>query len=156
MPPAPRPSSTARCGKTSSVWKPFWPTAPSSEPAAGPENPLPVPISCLPEAIRSAKAELEEIDLIAPLSGHVGDGNFHFVLLIDREDPREVDLAERFHERLVKNAIALEGTASGEHGIGLGKSRFLELEHGTGLQIMRAIKRALDPNGLLNPGKIFP
>ncbi len=114
-----------------------------------------VPVSRLPEAIQMARADLEEINLIAPLSGHVGDGNFHFVLLIDRENPDEITLAEQFHERLINNAIELGGTITGEHGVGLGKSRYLEREHGAAVRVMRAIKNSLDPDGLLNPGKIF-
>ncbi|MEM7169418.1 MAG: FAD-linked oxidase C-terminal domain-containing protein [Pseudomonadota bacterium] len=114
-----------------------------------------VPISALPEAIRAAKSDLHDTGMIAPLSGHVGDGNFHLALLIDREISEEVTRAEQFHERLIEKAIGLGGSISGEHGIGMGKARFLEREHGEAVSVMRTIKHALDPLGLLNPGKIF-
>ena len=114
-----------------------------------------VPVSCLPAAISAAKADLKKIDLIAPLSGHVGDGNFHFVLLINREDPHEIELAEKFHDRLINNALRLGGTVSGEHGIGMGKIDHFNTEHGEAISVMRRIKHSLDPDGLLNPGKLF-
>jgi len=114
-----------------------------------------VPVSCLPAAISAAKADLKKINLVAPLSGHVGDGNFHFALLINREDPHEIELAEKFHQRLIDNALSLGGTVSGEHGIGMGKIRHFNIEHGNAISVMRGIKLSMDPNGLLNPGKLF-
>lgn len=86
--------------------------------------------------------------------GHVGDGNFPLILLIDPEDPRELAEAERLHERLVARALEMDGTCTVEHGVGLGKRRFLAAEHGPALETMRAVKRALDPHDLMNPGKI--
>ena len=87
---------------------------------------------------------------------HVGDGNFHLVILIDPKNPAEVAEATRVNERLVERALAMEGTCTGEHGVGLGKLRFMQAEHGAALGVMRAIKRALDPLNLLNPGKVLP
>jgi D-lactate dehydrogenase (cytochrome) len=116
-----------------------------------------VPISRLQECIEETRVDLEASGLIAPLVGHVGDGNFHLAILIDPGDAGEVLAAEELSGRLARRAIALDGTCTGEHGVGYGKARYLELEHGAGgLRMMRAIKSALDPDGLLNPGKIFP
>jgi D-lactate dehydrogenase (cytochrome) len=114
-----------------------------------------VPISKLAQCILETKADLAESFLMAPLVGHVGDGNFHLGFLIDRDIPAEIAEAERLNERLVMRAIALDGTCTGEHGIGLGKMKFLTAEHGEAVSVMRDIKRALDPKGILNPGKIF-
>ncbi len=87
--------------------------------------------------------------------GHVGDGNFHAVFMIDPDDEAELAEAEAFNERIVRRAIAMEGTCTGEHGIGMGKIRFLEDEFGAaGVAAMRAVKAALDPQGIMNPGKV--
>lgn len=115
-----------------------------------------VPISRLADCILETERDLAASPLVAPLVGHVGDGNFHLIFLVDPDDPAEVREAERLHERLVARALRMEGTCTGEHGVGLGKSRFLRAEHGEALEVMRAVKRALDPRGLLNPGKILP
>jgi D-lactate dehydrogenase (cytochrome) len=115
-----------------------------------------VPISRLAECILETKRDLRDSFLMAPLIGHVGDGNFHLALLVRREDPREVVEAERLHERLVQRALALDGTCTGEHGVGTGKSRFLAAEHGEALEVMRVLKQALDPLCILNPGKVLP
>ena len=85
----------------------------------------------------------------------MGDGNFHVVLYCDRSDEAEVARVTTFYERLIHRAIAMDGTSTGEHGVGLGKMKFLEAEHGSGLAVMRQIKQALDPNNILNPGKII-
>ena len=114
-----------------------------------------VPISRLAECILETKKDLKESFLIAPLVGHVGDGNFHLGFLIDRNDPKEIKEAERLNERLVMRALAMDGTCTGEHGIGLGKMKFLVAEHGEAVGVMREIKKALDPLNILNPGKIF-
>ncbi|MCW5623487.1 MAG: FAD-binding protein [Burkholderiales bacterium] len=114
-----------------------------------------VPISRLTECIIETKQDLKESFLIAPLVGHVGDGNFHLGFLIMRDDPRELAEAERLNERLVMRALAMDGTCTGEHGIGLGKQKFLVAEHGEAVSVMREIKKALDPLGIMNPGKIF-
>jgi D-lactate dehydrogenase (cytochrome) len=93
--------------------------------------------------------------LVAPIVGHVGDGNFHLTLLIDMNDPDEIKVAKAFSERLVERALAMDGTSTGEHGVGQGKMKYLLAEHGApALDAMRAIKRALDPDDIMNPGKI--
>ncbi len=114
-----------------------------------------VPISRLAECILETKKDLKSSFLIAPLVGHVGDGNFHLGFLIDRDDPKELAEAERLNERLVHRALAMDGTCTGEHGIGLGKMKFLTAEHGEAVSVMRQIKKALDPLNIMNPGKIF-
>jgi D-lactate dehydrogenase (cytochrome) len=116
-----------------------------------------VPISRLQECIEESRRDVEASGLLAPLVGHVGDGNFHLAILIDPDDASELAAAQELSGRLARRAIALDGTCTGEHGVGYGKARYLELEHGAGgLRMMRAIKSALDPDGLFNPGKIFP
>jgi D-lactate dehydrogenase (cytochrome) len=115
-----------------------------------------VPISRLAECILETKQDLRASFLLAPLIGHVGDGNFHLGLLVRRDDPREVAEAERLHDRLVQRALAMDGTCTGEHGVGTGKARYLAAEHGDALDVMRAIKQALDPLGIMNPGKVLP
>jgi D-lactate dehydrogenase (cytochrome) len=115
-----------------------------------------VPISRLAECVTQSQRDLKESRLIAPIVGHVGDGNFHMLLLIDHNDADEVDRAKAFLERLVDRALAMDGTCTGEHGIGQGKMKYMPAEHGEpALDVMRAIKRALDPLDILNPGKIF-
>ena len=98
---------------------------------------------------------MKESFLIAPLVGHVGDGNFHLGFLIDRNDAKELAEAERLNDRLVLRALAMDGTCTGEHGIGLGKMKFLTAEHGEAVSVMRQVKQALDPLNIMNPGKIF-
>ncbi|HEU4893835.1 MAG TPA: FAD-linked oxidase C-terminal domain-containing protein [Vicinamibacterales bacterium] len=116
-----------------------------------------VPISRLAECISETKRDLADSPLVGPLVGHVGDGNFHLVMPIDPDSASEMAAAEHLTTRLVARALALGGTCSGEHGVGLGKMRFLEAEHGReALDVMRAIKRALDPLNLMNPGKVLP
>lgn len=114
-----------------------------------------VPLSRLAECIAQTKADLETTGLVAPMVGHVGDGNFHLALLIDPTVPAEIAAAEALHERLVMRALQMRGTSSGEHGIGLGKRQFLRPEHGAGADLMWRIKCAFDPAGLMNPHKIF-
>jgi D-lactate dehydrogenase (cytochrome) len=114
-----------------------------------------VPISRLAECVTGSQRDIAESRLIAPIAGHVGDGNFHMSLLIDMDDADEVMRADKFMERLVARAIAMDGTCTGEHGVGQGKLKYLVAEHGSAaLQVMRAIKGALDPRGIMNPGKI--
>jgi D-lactate dehydrogenase (cytochrome) len=116
-----------------------------------------VPISRLADCIGETMADLAAESLIAPLVGHVGDGNFHLLLLTDTADPGELERAKRFSNRLVERAVKMGGTSTGEHGVGLGKRKYMAIEHGdAALNVMRAIKRALDPDNLLNPGKILP
>ncbi|MCA8908909.1 MAG: FAD-binding protein [Rhodospirillaceae bacterium] len=113
-----------------------------------------VPISKLAECVVETKRDLVESDLLGPLVGHVGDGNFHLCLVVDTADPEEVERAEALHARMVNRALAAGGTCTGEHGVGYGKLGFMETEHGGGLAVMRAIKQALDPQNILNPGKV--
>jgi D-lactate dehydrogenase (cytochrome) len=116
-----------------------------------------VPISRLAECIAETKRDLEASFLIAPMVGHVGDGNFHMLMLIDPNSPEDHAEAERLNARLVRRALTMEGTMTGEHGVGLGKKKYMTAEHGAGtLAVMRAIKRALDPENLMNPGKMLP
>ena len=116
-----------------------------------------VPISRLAECIAETKRDLAESSLVAPMVGHVGDGNFHMLLLIDPNSPEDHAEAERLNERLVQRALAMGGTITGEHGVGMGKQKYMKLEHGVGaLAVMRAIKQALDPENIMNPGKMLP
>jgi D-lactate dehydrogenase (cytochrome) len=114
-----------------------------------------VPISRLAQCIRETKQDLSQSSLPSALVGHVGDGNFHLVFMIDPNRPEEIAEAARLNSRMVTRALAMEGTCTGEHGIGYGKMDFLVAEHGEAISVMRMIKRALDPNDLLNPGKIL-
>ncbi|MGC1494714.1 MAG: FAD-linked oxidase C-terminal domain-containing protein [Sulfitobacter sp.] len=115
-----------------------------------------VPISRLAEAVTSAEAKAVELNLVAPVVGHAGDGNFHASLLIDKEDADEVARAEVFVSWLNDMAISMDGTCTGEHGIGQGKKPYLIKELGDAVPVMTAIKRALDPDNIMNPGKILP
>jgi len=116
-----------------------------------------VPISRLAECIAATMADLAETKLVAPLLGHVGDGNFHMLVLVDPDDMAMLKRAQDFAQRLAERAIAMDGTCTGEHGVGRGKRKYMALEHGEeALNVMRAIKRALDPDNLMNPGKILP
>jgi D-lactate dehydrogenase (cytochrome) len=113
-----------------------------------------VPISKLAECIRATQADLEESGLISPLVGHVGDGNFHLSIMVDMADPGQLKRAKALSQRMVEQALALGGTCTGEHGVGMGKMAYLEAEHGEAMSAMRAIKQALDPDDIMNPGKI--
>ncbi len=113
-----------------------------------------VPISRLAECIMETKQDIEASNLIAPIVGHVGDGNFHLVLLVDHTDSEEEKRAQALHERMVMRALEMEGTCTGEHGIGYGKMDFLIAEHGESVAVMRTLKKALDPANIMNPGKI--
>ncbi|MCB1511484.1 MAG: FAD-binding oxidoreductase, partial [Hyphomicrobiaceae bacterium] len=115
-----------------------------------------VPISRLAECVLETKRDIDEIGLIAPIVGHVGDGNFHTSPVFSPNDPAEKEKVKGFLSRLADRAIAMEGTCTGEHGIGQGKVKYLEAEVGAGVAIMRQIKAALDPLDILNPGKIIP
>jgi D-lactate dehydrogenase (cytochrome) len=113
-----------------------------------------VPISRLADCVMETKADLAELGLVAPIVGHVGDGNFHLSVLVDTGDPREMQAAETLIGRLAERAIAMDGTCTGEHGVGQGKVRYLEAEAGPAVELMRTIKRAIDPLNIMNPGKI--
>ena len=115
-----------------------------------------VPISRLAECMDETRLDMEASGLIGPIVGHVGDGNFHTGLLIMVDDPDKISNAERYLERLAERAIRMNGTCTGEHGIGQGKIRYLEAELGADtVEVMRVIKRSLDPENIINPGKIF-
>ena len=114
-----------------------------------------VPISRLVECLVETAADIEASDLVAPVVGHVGDGNFHLLVLLDPGDEAQLARAKAFHVRLVERAIALDGTCTGEHGVGTGKMPFLEQELGEAVDVMRSVKIALDPQNIMNPGKIF-
>ncbi|WQD81039.1 FAD-linked oxidase C-terminal domain-containing protein [Paraburkholderia kururiensis] len=115
-----------------------------------------VPISRLAECVTETEADLIASPLPCPIVGHVGDGNFHVAILIDPDKPEELEEAERLNRRIVERALRMDGTCTGEHGVGLHKMDFLLDEHGADtVDTMRAIKHALDPRNLMNPGKIF-
>jgi D-lactate dehydrogenase (cytochrome) len=113
-----------------------------------------VPISRLAECILETKADNAGAAFPIALVGHAGDGNFHLIYVLDPSDPEELERARRLNERMVVRALAMGGTCTGEHGVGYGKMKFLEAEHGPGLEVMRTIKRALDPENRMNPGKM--
>jgi D-lactate dehydrogenase (cytochrome) len=114
-----------------------------------------VPISRLADAVTQTKADIEETGLVAPIVGHVGDGNFHVSVMANTDDSEEMRRTDAFIDRLNNRAIAMDGTCTGEHGIGQGKPVYLIREHGANVETMKAIKAALDPFGIMNPGKIF-
>jgi D-lactate dehydrogenase (cytochrome) len=114
-----------------------------------------VPISRLAECISETKRDIRASSLLAPIVGHVGDGNFHLAFIIDPDNAAEMAGAKRINERMVMRAISLGGTCTGEHGIGYGKIDFLTAEHGDAVAVMRQMKLALDPDNIMNPGKIF-
>ncbi|MBT5299909.1 MAG: FAD-binding protein [Rhodospirillaceae bacterium] len=113
-----------------------------------------VPLSRLAECIVETRKDIDQSGLIAPIVGHVGDGNFHLVLLMDPDDTDEIARIKALNERMIMRAIAMDGTCTGEHGVGSGKIDFLVAEHGEAVSVMRAMKMALDPDNIMNPGKI--
>jgi D-lactate dehydrogenase (cytochrome) len=115
-----------------------------------------VPISKLAQCLLETEEDIKSLGLVAPIAGHAGDGNFHTQPMVDRANPKEMAALDTFLDRLAQRAIRLEGTCTGEHGIGQGKQKYLTAEHGEGVNVMRALKAALDPQDILNPGKILP
>ena len=115
-----------------------------------------VPISRLAECVKETQDDIARLKLIAPIVGHVGDGNFHTTPMVDRSNPKDMEAIEEFLARLAERAIRMEGTCTGEHGVGQGKMKYMRKEHGAGVDVMRGIKQALDPQNILNPGKIVP
>jgi D-lactate dehydrogenase (cytochrome) len=114
-----------------------------------------VPISRLADCIVETRADIERSGLVAPIVGHVGDGNFHLVIIVDPDDAAEMRRAHELNDRLIERTLAYGGTCTGEHGIGQGKMAFLAAEHGDAVSVMRALKQALDPHNIMNPGKIL-
>jgi D-lactate dehydrogenase (cytochrome) len=114
-----------------------------------------VPISRLADCVLETQEDIRSLGLIAPIAGHAGDGNFHTQPMFDRSNPKEMAAVETFLHRLAERAIAMEGTCTGEHGVGQGKAKYLKAELGDGVAVMRAIKATLDPLDILNPGKIL-
>ncbi|MBS4204588.1 FAD-binding oxidoreductase [Lederbergia citrea] len=115
-----------------------------------------VPISKLPEIVEFTRNQLDGLGLDGGVLGHVGDGNFHATVLYDRNDPEQVKKMQQLNEELVAYALRVGGTCTGEHGVGIGKMKFQEQEHGAALDVMIALKNTLDPNNILNPGKVLP
>ena len=115
-----------------------------------------VPISHLAECILETQADVRAAHVSAPLVGHAGDGNFHLIIMLNPDDEKELAAVTALSERLVERALKLGGTCSGEHGVGIGKLKYLAAEHGAALGVMRSIKKALDPNNVMNPGKLIP
>ncbi|MBA59192.1 MAG: FAD-binding oxidoreductase [Gammaproteobacteria bacterium] len=114
-----------------------------------------VPISRLSECIEATRKDVNEQNIVAPIVGHIGDGNFHLLIVVDTQDKRELEIVSGVNERLVMRALEMGGTITGEHGIGLGKIPYMRLEHGNGVDLMRSIKKAIDPDNIMNPGKIL-
>jgi D-lactate dehydrogenase (cytochrome) len=114
-----------------------------------------VPISRLAECVLETRADVQQAGILAPLVGHVGDGNFHLIFPMMPGDDAELQTAKEINARLVARALAMGGTCSGEHGVGVGKMAYLQAEHGESLEVMKAIKRALDPDNRMNPGKMI-
>ena len=115
-----------------------------------------VPVSELPDAIRVARAALDRLAIEAAVSGHIGDGNYHVAFMVDTGDPADLERAKELDAALVADALSRGGTCTGEHGIGRGKRDWLAREHPDLMPLMRDVKRLLDPNGILNPGKVLP
>ena len=114
-----------------------------------------VPISRLAECLEETEKDIAASGRMVPVLGHIGDGNFHLCIIVDPNSETDILAAEQMNERLVKRAIAMEGTCTGEHGIGCGKMEFLTEEHGAGVDVMRMVKRSMDPDNIMNPGKVF-
>ncbi|NJO36238.1 MAG: FAD-binding protein [Rhodospirillales bacterium] len=115
-----------------------------------------VPISRLAECVLETQEDIKRSGIVAPIVGHVGDGNFHSTPMVDPDNPKDIEAVKGFLERLAARALAMEGTCTGEHGVGQGKQKYLKAEHGAGVSVMRAIKTALDPLNIMNPGKTIP
>jgi D-lactate dehydrogenase (cytochrome) len=115
-----------------------------------------VPISRLAECVLETQEDIKRSGIVAPIVGHVGDGNFHSTPMVDPDNPKDIEAVKGFLERLAARALAMEGTCTGEHGVGQGKQKYLKAEHGAGVSVMRAIKAALDPLNIMNPGKTIP
>ncbi|MHC0054091.1 FAD-binding oxidoreductase [Actibacterium sp. D379-3] len=142
----------------SALWdarhKAYWAILASRPGAQGVVTDMCVPISRLAEAVEDTRADIARGTIPGPILGHVGDGNFHAILLVDPANPVEMEEAKALSHRMAERALAMGGTVTGEHGIGMGKLGYMEAEHGAGWDVMGQIKHALDPMGLMNPGKM--
>ncbi|MDO5621804.1 MAG: FAD-linked oxidase C-terminal domain-containing protein [Paracoccus sp. (in: a-proteobacteria)] len=134
----------------------YWATLRLRPGATGVVTDICVPMSELPAAVSAAAKDMAEAGIIGDIVGHVGDGNFHTLLLIDPDSPQELAQAKAVARRMAERALAVGGTISGEHGIGIGKRDLMEQQHGEAWALMGAIKATLDPNNILNPGKLVP
>jgi D-lactate dehydrogenase (cytochrome) len=129
----------------------------ASRPGAKPwTSDICVPISRLSDCILETQDDLRRSNIVAPLVGHAGDGNFHLIFMVNTEDEAEMDAVKAANARLVERALKFGGTCTGEHGVGIGKLKYLREEHGDALDVMRAIKSTLDPHDIMNPGKLIP
>ncbi|MFC7166342.1 FAD-binding oxidoreductase [Halospeciosus flavus] len=115
-----------------------------------------VPVSKYPDIIRATVDAADELGVTTPCVGHAGDGNLHFLPIADLDDEDEVARAMALNDRLVAAAIDVGGTATGEHGVGIGKRKFMDREHANAVDLMREVKDAVDPDGVMNPGKVLP
>jgi len=150
---------TASAEERTKLWQArhdaYWASLALRPGARGISTDVCVPISRLADCVAEAQGKLNELNIMAPIVGHVGDGNFHTLLLIDMNDESEVARANDFVGWLNELAISMDGTCTGEHGIGQGKRRYLEKELGGAVDVMRAVKAAIDPGNIMNPGKII-
>lgn len=151
-------TATTSTEERNALWKArhnaYWASLGLRPGAKGISTDVCVPISRLAEIVVAAQERLEELGFLAPIVGHVGDGNFHSLVLVDENSPEEMAKAEGYVSWLAETAISMDGTCTGEHGIGQGKMPYLVKELGEATDVMIAIKRALDPDNILNPGKI--
>lgn len=134
----------------------YWATLKLRPGATGVVTDICVPMSELPAAVEAAAADMQEAGIPGNIVGHVGDGNFHTLLLVEPGNEAEIATAKRLARRMAERALAVGGTISGEHGIGIGKRELMRDQHGEACAVMSAIKRALDPNNIMNPGKLLP
>ena len=146
--------------KRTQLWKArhnaYWAALQLRPGAKGISTDVCVPISRLAECVAETQEDIAQHKLYAPIVGHAGDGNFHVLVLLDENDPKEIAGAEDFVARLNERALRYDGTCTGEHGIGQGKAPYLPAELGGSVEMMQHIKRALDPDNIMNPGKLFP
>jgi len=151
-------SSATRAEDRSRLWQArhdaYWAGRGLRPGAEGLSTDVCVPISRLADCVAETRADIKSLGLVTTIVGHAGDGNFHVLVLVDRNSVAEMAATETFLERLAIRAIDMDGTCTGEHGVGQGKMKYLARELGAGLEVMRSIKRALDPDGILNPGKV--
>lgn len=149
---------TAQAEERSKLWQArhdaYWASLGLRPGCQGISTDVCVPISRLAECVTETAHDIEEAGFLAPMVGHAGDGNFHVLVLLDMDDEEEVARAAAFVSKLNKRAIAMDGTCTGEHGIGQGKMRYLEAEIGHGVELIRQIKTVIDPENIMNPGKI--